>query len=72
MLHVHLEQAQLAQPIEAAENGETVYIENVTGELFQLMHVSQTRRQPVYGSGSSGIVWMSDDFDTPLDDFVDF
>lgn len=62
---------QLRRLIEAAEHGEDVVITRGDGASFQLVPISRSKLQPTFGS-AKGEVWMSDDFDAPLNDFEDY
>ena len=41
------------------------------GASFKLVPVSQPKPRPTFGS-AKGEIWMSEDFDAPLDDFEDY
>jgi antitoxin (DNA-binding transcriptional repressor) of toxin-antitoxin stability system len=59
---------QLRRLIEAAEHGEDVVITRGDGASFQLVPLSKSKLRPTFGS-AEGEIWMSDDFDAPLNDF---
>lgn len=67
----HEAQHQLDSLIDAALHGETVFIERDSGELVQLTPVKGERKPRKAGS-AEGLIWMSDDFDAPLDDFKEY
>jgi hypothetical protein len=71
MLKVNLSEAkeQLETLIEAALKGETVVIE---GEKEQNIHLVVKPKPRVFGSGADGILYMSDDFNEPLEDFQEY
>lgn len=62
---------QLRQLIEEADRGEEVVITRGDGAAFMLVPLSKQKPQPTFGS-AAGEVWMSVDFDAPLDDFEDY
>lgn len=67
-----LEEAQtrLKDLLEAAMRGETIWITDETGQAIQLMPVMGAHTPGPREPGSAkGLIWMSDDFDEPLDDF---
>jgi len=61
---------QLAELIEAALRGESVYITVSTQYTIQLLPVPTNQGKPQFGS-ARGMVWLADDFDAPLDEFRD-
>lgn len=70
-ISVHEAEKQLRRLIEAAEHGEDVVITRGDGASFQLVPLSKSTPQPTFGS-AEGEIWMSEDFDAPLDDFEDY
>jgi antitoxin (DNA-binding transcriptional repressor) of toxin-antitoxin stability system len=70
-ISVHDAEKQLRRLIEAAEHGEDVVITRGDGASFQLVPLSKSTPRPTFGS-AEGEIWMSDDFDAPLDDFEDY
>jgi antitoxin (DNA-binding transcriptional repressor) of toxin-antitoxin stability system len=66
---VHEAQVNLDRLIEAALAGEEVYIVIETDVVVQLARVPSVDSTRTIGS-AKGQVWMSDDFDEPLDDFA--
>jgi antitoxin (DNA-binding transcriptional repressor) of toxin-antitoxin stability system len=67
-ISVHDAEKQLRRLIEAAEHGENVVITRGDGASFQLVPLSKSKPRPTFGS-AEGEIWMSDDFDAPLNDF---
>jgi antitoxin (DNA-binding transcriptional repressor) of toxin-antitoxin stability system len=57
--------------IDAALRGESVFIERDDKALVQLIPLKQMLRPRKAGS-AKGMLKMSDDFDTPLDDFAEY
>lgn len=57
--------------IDAALRGEPVFIERDDKALVQLIPLKQMLRPRKAGS-AKGMLKMSDDFDTPLDDFAEY
>lgn len=64
---------QLRRLIDAVERGEDVVITRDDGLSIQLVPIStpESTPRPTFGS-AAGKIWMSEDFDTPLDDFDDY
>ncbi|MBW3624431.1 MAG: DUF2281 domain-containing protein [Armatimonadetes bacterium] len=73
MQTVNLQEAQshLDELIEAAVNGETIFIAQEDRPLVQLVPVVADRRRPQFGS-AKGLITMSEDFDKPLADFKEY
>ncbi len=75
---ITLEEAknQLAELLQAALNGEEVFIVGNDQQLIQLVPVKplplpKVERRPQFGS-AKGLITMSDDFDEPLEDFKEY
>ena len=64
-------QAQLTTLIDAAVNGETVFITRNSTQVIQLVPVMHPPGRPQFGSGK-GLMVMADDFDEPLPDFDEY
>ena len=62
---------QLSRLIDEASQGEEVIITREDGARFQLTPLSSQEPHPTFGSAKEEI-WMSEDFDAPLDDFDDY
>jgi antitoxin (DNA-binding transcriptional repressor) of toxin-antitoxin stability system len=62
---------QLEALVEAALNGEMVLIER-NGKSVQLVPMTPQPVQRQFGSGAEGILYISDDFDEPLEDFAKY
>jgi prevent-host-death family protein len=73
MPKVSLQEAekQLRHLIDEAEQGEEVVITRGDGASFKLVPLSKVKPRPTFGS-AEGKIWMSEDFDEPLDDFDDY
>lgn len=73
MREITVNEATTALPdlVDAAIAGEEVVLITEDGQAVQLVPVAQSRNQPKFGS-AKGQVWMSDDFDAPLDDFKEY
>ncbi len=65
-------EAELKHLVDAALKGETVLIVRDDQQMVQLVPLKLTPRKRVFGSGAGGILYMSADFDAPLDDFADY
>jgi antitoxin (DNA-binding transcriptional repressor) of toxin-antitoxin stability system len=70
MQQVSLEEAKtrLQDLVAAALRGETVSIAVDDDQAVQLVPIALERRPGQYGS-AKGLVWMSEDFDAPLEEF---
>ncbi len=73
MTTVAIEQAQrdLSRLIEDVALGEHVVITKDQIPVAELVPVAPPVAQPTFGS-AKGMVRMSDDFDAPLEDFLDY
>jgi antitoxin (DNA-binding transcriptional repressor) of toxin-antitoxin stability system len=63
--------ARLLDLIDAALEGETVSIAKDDQHAVQLVPIVGEKRRPQFGS-AKGLIWMSDDFDAPLEDFKEY
>lgn len=63
--------AQLEQLFESALKGETVVIVGDDQQQVELVVKEKEIKKRQFGSGK-GLIWMSDDFDDPLDDFAEY
>lgn len=64
--------AELVYLVEVALQGEEIVIlkdDQPIAKLTSLKSIQKRRRQP---GSAKGLVWMSDDFDEPLEDFKDY
>ena len=57
--------------IQAAEQGEEVIITRDQQPLIQLVPLHHPLNRPEFGS-ARGLITIADDFDAPLDDFVEY
>jgi antitoxin (DNA-binding transcriptional repressor) of toxin-antitoxin stability system len=73
MQQVSVDEAKtrLTDLIDAALNGESVSITTDDQQAVQLVPVKSNRRGGEFGS-AKGQIWMSDDFDAPLEDFKEY
>lgn len=62
---------QLSELIDAALRGEEVIITK-EGSVVKLISTSSVKRYPAQAGSAKGMVWMSDDFDEPLEDFKEY
>ncbi len=62
---------QLLDLIEAAMQGNEVFILKDDQQLIQLVPVSSPPRNPQFGS-AKGLIEIAADFDAPLEDFSDY
>jgi prevent-host-death family protein len=63
--------ARFSELIQKALAGEDVVIAKDNKPLLRLVPIRRTARKRRPGS-AKGLVWMSNDFGTPLDDFADY
>lgn len=61
---------QLNELLEQVKKGEEVVITRADGTSFKLVAIERPRK-PTFGS-AKGFITMSDDFDEPLKEFVDY
>jgi len=61
----------LGELIEAAIKGEEIVISQDNQPVVKLIPVSQVKHRPQFGS-AQGLVWISDDFDEPLEEFKEY
>ncbi len=73
MYQVELNKAgfRLWDLIEAALNGEDVFIRRDNKSVVQLVPVPESKQHPKFGS-AKGLITMADDFDAPLEDFAEY
>jgi prevent-host-death family protein len=62
---------QLSDLIDAALRGEEVIITK-DGSIVRLIPDTSVKRYPAKAGSAKGMVWMSDDFDEPLEDFKEY
>jgi len=62
---------QLRRLINKADQGEEVVITRGDGASFKLVPLPKQKPRPTFGS-AEGEIWISEDFDAPLDDFEDY
>jgi prevent-host-death family protein len=62
---------QLSDLIDAALRGEEVIITK-DGSVVRLIAANPVKRYPAKAGSAKGMVWMSDDFDEPLEDFKEY
>ena len=70
-ISVHDAEKQLRRLIDEADQGEEVVITRGDGASFKLVPLTKSKPRPTFGS-AKGEIWMSEDFDAPLDDFEDY
>lgn len=61
----------LSALLEKVRLGETIYITKHGKRVAELRPVESEKRVPIPGT-MKGQIWMSDDFDAPLDDFAEY
>jgi prevent-host-death family protein len=62
---------KLSDLIDAALRGEEVIITK-DGSVVKLIPDNPVKRYPAKAGSAKGMVWMSDDFDEPLEDFKEY
>ena len=69
---VETAKASLSQLLTDAHKGKTVVIRADNGWAVKLVPTPSRTKKPRKAGSARGQVWMSDDFDDPLDDFADY
>ena len=62
----------LDQFINAAIKGEEIITLKDKQPVVKLIAVSSIKRYPAKAGSAKGLIWMSDDFDEPLEDFKEY
>jgi prevent-host-death family protein len=62
---------QLSDLIDAALRGEEVIISK-DGSVVRLIPANPVKLYPAKAGSAKGMVWMSDDFDEPLEEFKEY
>jgi antitoxin (DNA-binding transcriptional repressor) of toxin-antitoxin stability system len=70
-ISVHDAEKQLRRLIDEADQGEEVVITRGDGASFKLVPLTKSKPRPTFGS-AEGEIWMSEDFNAPLDDFENY
>jgi antitoxin (DNA-binding transcriptional repressor) of toxin-antitoxin stability system len=61
----------LSDLVKAAINGEEVILLNGDRPIAKITSV-EPKRRPAKAGSAKGLVWMSDDFDAPLEEFKEY
>lgn len=74
MRQVAIEEAgsQLAELVREAQNGEEVILTQNNAPVARLTGVGETTPVKRQIGTATGLVWMADDFDAPLEDFKEY
>ncbi|BAW96044.1 prevent-host-death protein [[Synechococcus] sp. NIES-970] len=70
-VHLNDKNDRLVQLIEKVVQGEEVVIVCDDGSSFELLPATSKKPRPKFGS-AKGLIWMSDDFDDPIEGFEDY
>lgn len=70
-ISIHDAEKRLHDLVDEAARGEEVVIMRGDGAAFKLVPLPKQALHPTFGSAQDK-VWMSEDFDAPLDDFEDY
>lgn len=62
----------LAQFIDAALKGEEIIILKDEQPVVKLTALEAVKRYPAKAGSAKGLIWISDDFDEPLEDFKEY
>ncbi|MBW4647002.1 MAG: DUF2281 domain-containing protein [Goleter apudmare HA4340-LM2] len=62
----------LVQLVEAALHGEEIVILKDDKPVVKLILIEPAQRRPAKAGSAKGLVWVSDDFDEPLEDFKEY
>ena len=65
-------QDSLTELLADAQKGKTVVIRAKNGWAVKLVPTAIEAKKPRKAGSARGQVWMSDDFDDPLEDFTDY
>jgi len=60
---------RLSDLVDAAIDGEEVILLNGDRPIAKITSIEVRKRRPAKAGSAKGLVWMSDDFDEPLEDF---
>jgi len=71
LVNIHEAKTQLSKLLEQVQAGEDVVIAKAGAPIVRLIPYAQTRRKIAPPGAMEGEIWMSDDFDEPLDDLFD-
>lgn len=69
---IHEAKTQLSRLIKAVQDGDEVVISNRNTPVARLVALEKPPVARPLGWGGADGMWMADDFDEPLDDFVDY
>jgi antitoxin (DNA-binding transcriptional repressor) of toxin-antitoxin stability system len=62
----------LSDLVDAAINGEEVILLNGDRPVAKIMSIELRKPRPAKAGSAKGMVWMSDDFDEPLEEFREY
>ena len=65
-------QENISKLMEVAMSGEEIVITKNETPVLKLTAVSPHKKINRHAGSAKGLVWISDDFDQPLDDFKDY
>ena len=71
-VNIHEAKTQLSRLIQAVLEGEEVIISKRNRPVARLVPLEKTKITRHLGWGGAEGMWMSDDFDAPLDDFAEY
>ena len=64
--------ASLNDLVEAAIDGEEVILLRGNLPVAKIMSIDVPKRRPAKAGSAKGLVWMSEDFDEPLEEFKEY
>ena len=64
--------ASLNNLVEAAIDGEEVILLRGNVPVAKIMSIDVRKRRPAKAGSAKGLVWMSEDFDEPLEEFKEY
>ena len=70
-VNMHEAKSTLSQLVKRAESGEDVIIARNGVPVVRLTRIKPSKNKLPWGL-LKGKIWMSDDFDAPLDDFMEY
>ncbi len=71
-VNIHEAKTQLSKLIQAAVNGKEVIIARGNKPVVRLEALPEAKNERKIGNAKDLLVFMSDDFDEPLDDFKEY
>lgn len=71
LVNIHEAKTQLSKLLEQVQGGEDVVIAKAGAPIVRMIPYALPKRKIALPGAMEGEIWMSDDFDEPLDDLFD-